>query len=181
MKLLCLAVSGLVLSGSSFATMTMESEKYDMVKVNEVYQCWAELRDVDVKALRGDYFYPSEFWKRPVESVLDYLRPELDNCLIPGMSGKRLMRFSCFPVYPREELLKAELLLEEAVCNKIDVFMKGKSISFERDKYYECLKIGREKGDLDYEGKRRQATPLLTFFKPFTVHYFRWWTLKKNK
>ena len=119
----------------SFAAMTVESQEYDMEKVNEVYQRWAKYRDVDVEALRGDYFYPSAFWQRPIEDVLDDLRPELQKCVIPGMSEPRLNPFPCFPVCPRDKLLETEQLLEDAICNKIEVLMAKKLLDFDRNEY----------------------------------------------
>ena len=179
-KFLYLAVSCLMLSESSFAAMTVESKIYDMEKVNNVYQQWAKYRDVDVKVLRGDYFYPSEFWKQPIEDVLQYLKLELSRCIIPGMSEPRLNPFPCFPVCPRNELLETELRLEVAICNTIGAFMTERSFEFDRSKYYGSLTRGREKGDLNYNGERQQATPLLTFFKPFSAYYPRW-TLEKKR
>jgi len=177
-KILCLLV--LSLSGNSFATMTIESEIYDMEKVNGVYRNWAKYRDIDVKALRGDYFYPPEFWRQPIEDVLKYLKCELERCVIPGMSEPRLNPFPCFPVCPKSELFETERRLEDSICNKIETFMIEKSSEFDRSMYYRSLTFGRENGDLNYEGERNQATPLLTFFKPFSSYYPRW-TLEQRK
>ena len=99
------------------------------------------------------------------------------------MSEPRLNPFPCFPVCPRDKLLETEQLLEDAICNKIEVLMAKKLLDFDRNDYYRSLKFGREKGDLAFrsdwncEVKRYEATPLLTFFKPFSTFYPTW-TLK---
>ena len=94
------------------------------------------------------------------------------------MSESRLNPFPCFPVCLRNELLETELRLELAVCNTIGAFMAERSFEFDRSEFYKSLTRGRENGDLNYNGKRQQATPLLTFFKPFSAYYSRW-TLEK--
>ncbi len=169
-------VSGLALVESSFATMTIESEMYDIKKVNEAYQSLANFFGIEVKALRGDYFYPPEFWQRPVDSILGCLMPTLNESSLRRVIAKEEALNSCTVGASRKLLLTTEQFLTDGICAKIEEFMKAKSLVFEADKYRQSLKMGRESANP--RSAVKVLTPLITFFYPF---FSRYWELSIKK
>ena len=157
--------------------MTVESEKYDMKKVNGVYQRWANRYGIDVKVLRGDYFYPPEFWRQSIDDVLVYLMPTLKEYSLPNVIAKKEARYTCFPCVSKKLLLDTESRLADGIYSKIAEFMKEKSLNFERNKYYDALKkISEEKGAGNSEVS---SLPLVTFFEPFFSYYLKFFIKKE--
>lgn len=162
---------------TTWESMSMEDEQRvfqpttDKSVVEEFYKDMAKWREVEIDIVKGKRFKPREFWDQDASVILEFLKPELQKCLIP-----EIIRVN--QSYNRDFPIEVEYIFQSCVLNKINVFMKNKGLPpVDNREFFESLSLYDEKEPSEmvkalaskgiHYSEGFSDTPLFDYFAPY--------------